>query len=175
MRAVVCTEASAQSAMTQANKQALNHSMEQVIKQSVREFSVGVTIQHKINTRKQIAHAARSLHRIACKCRCPGEKQFREHTIIWFIIIRQARFPTQISCQRARPSESCSAAFTKLAPLNPEQIQLPTREVSSPNRRQHIVWKIVVAIIAWGTTTHPSDSVHERCAFAGLASSPPGR
>ena len=49
-------QGSAQSAMTQAKKQTLNQSMEQSIKQSVRElWSVGVTIQHRINARKQVA------------------------------------------------------------------------------------------------------------------------
>jgi hypothetical protein len=62
--------------------------------------------------------------------------------------IRRARIPAQIS--PSTPDESCRAAFTKLAPLNPEQMLLSTREVSSPTRRKHIVWWIVVAIYRAG-------------------------
>ena len=59
MNAPLCEErhGNAQSAMAQAKKQTLEQPMKQAIqKQSVRELAVGVTIQHRINTRKQMAH-----------------------------------------------------------------------------------------------------------------------
>jgi hypothetical protein len=56
-------------------------------------------LQHGINTRKQVAHAACSLDRIASKCRCWGEESLRrpfEKHIVWLIaevIPRQANLP----------------------------------------------------------------------------------
>ena len=56
VNASLCEERqrSAQPAMAQAKKQTLNQSTEQAIKQQARELAVGVTIQHRINTRKQV-------------------------------------------------------------------------------------------------------------------------
>jgi hypothetical protein len=59
VNAPLCEEkrCSAQSAMAQAKKQTLKQPMKQLIKQSAHELAVGVTIHHRINTRKQVAHA----------------------------------------------------------------------------------------------------------------------
>ena len=60
---------------------------------------IRATIQHRINSRKQVAHAACSLDRIASKCRCWGEESlcrpFEKH-IVWSIaevISRQGNLP----------------------------------------------------------------------------------
>ena len=59
VNAPLCEERqrSAQSVMAQAKKQSLTQPKKQAIKQQARELAVGVTIQHRLNTRKQVAHA----------------------------------------------------------------------------------------------------------------------